>query len=107
MTPPTMAPTGVGAAAAATGGAEEVAAPATAVSVADDVVSEAAELEDEAADDADDDREAELDEDVLLVTVLDALEVVEVTLTVDMVLVLSSALVICALCTPMTLLVPQ
>ena len=107
MTPPTMAPTGVGAAVVATGGAEEVAAPATAVLVADEVVFGAAEVEDEAPDDVDDDCEAELVEDVLLVVVLDALVVVEVTLTVDMVLVLSSALVVCALSTPMTLLVPQ
>ena len=87
MTPPTMPPTGVVGAAVASGGAEEVADPATAVLVADVVEDSALE---EAPEDVDDDCEVELEEDDLLDVVEEdlvlVLVLVEVTLTVDRVL---------------------
>lgn len=77
-----MPPTGVDDAAVASGGAEEVAEPATAVLVADVVEGSALE---EVPEDVDDDCEVEpVEEDDLLDVVEEDLVLVEVTLTVDM-----------------------
>ena len=106
MTPPTMAPVLEDGAGAVAGASEEVAALALAV-----LVAEVASVEDsvvEVDDSEDDDDEEEDDDEVTLLEVLlEVLVDVEVCLTVDIFLSVSSALVVWALSTVRTFLVAQ
>jgi hypothetical protein len=100
-----MAPVGVAGAGAATGSVEEVAAPATAGSVVDEVAAGASVLSDEVSDEADDDDDP-VDEDDVLAEV-DFVVDVGLGLTVDISRVLLPLCVVWALTTALVFFVAQ
>ena len=101
-----MAPVGVAGAGAATGSVEEVAAPARAGSVVDEVAAGVSVLSDEVSDEADDDDD---DDDAVEVDEDDVVFLVDVGLglTVDISRVLSPLCVVWALMTALVFLVAQ